>query len=35
MGFPMRVFWLPNGSILFRSKSSGADTEVRPPATRV
>ena len=35
MGFPMRVFWLPDGSILFRSKSSGADTEVRPPATLV
>jgi hypothetical protein len=31
--FPIQVFWLPNGTIHFRSKSNGADTEVRPPAT--
>jgi len=28
-GFSIQVFWLPMGMILFRSKSSGADTEVR------
>jgi hypothetical protein len=33
--FPIQVFWLPNGTIHFRSKSNGANTEVRPPATRV
>ena len=35
LGLPIEVSGLPIGRILFRSKSSGADTEVRPPATLV
>jgi len=33
-GFSIQVFGLPIGTVSLRSKPSGADTEVRPPATR-
>ena len=35
LGYPIQVSWLPKGTMLFRSKSSGADTEVRLPAALV
>ena len=31
----MQVVWLPGGTGVFGRMSSGADTEVRPPATLV
>ena len=33
--FPIQVSWQPMGSVFVRSRSSGADTEVRAPASRV
>jgi hypothetical protein len=33
LGFPIHVLWLPIGTRVFGGISSGADTEVRPPAT--
>ena len=31
--FPIQAVWQPMGTVSVRSRSSGADTEVRPPAT--
>ena len=33
-GFSIQAFGIPIGTVSLRSKPSGADTEVRPPATR-
>jgi hypothetical protein len=34
-GWSIQVFWRPIGTWVFGGMSNGADTEVRPPATRV